>query len=67
MASAAKQRYIEEHPARYYFDAGIIRFFFAAVLLFAGVGFPPLWLLSLVLFAISFYCFSKSSKLRRYK
>ena len=63
-AAESKQRYIRDHPARYYLDAGIIRIFWAAVTLVAGIGFPPLWILTLFLFIYGLHCFGVSKKLR---
>lgn len=64
LASNTKQRQLEKNPAGYYIDAGIARAFWAIITLAAGLAFPPLWLLTIVLFLYSVHCFSTAKKLR---
>jgi hypothetical protein len=65
IASESKQRYIKEYPAKYYLDAGVLRIFWGIVTLIIGIGFPPLWILTLFLFGYGIYCFAMVKKLKR--
>jgi hypothetical protein len=64
-AAESRRRFIQENPAKYYLDAGIVRVFFAVVTLVIGAACPPLWVLTLFLFFSGFYCLDMSKKFRK--
>ena len=64
VSASANQIRLATDPAGYHFEAGVARITWAFITLVCGVGFPPLWILTILLTIKGIQCFKTAKRLK---
>lgn len=64
VSATAKRVQLTTDPVGYHTEAGVTRIAWALITLVCGVGFPPLWILTILLTIYGIHCFKTAKRLK---